>query len=312
MTIRTKSPSEIADELEALCDGRLPLNQRAAAEPEPKDLFGGLVGVDLAGETFELGDGIRLSPTYAHCFSHFMAAFSKPKNPNAPHGGPWSAMQGGGVGFDVEAEVWLSEGGSLSDLSRYETLEIAASLIRLLSSAAVRMPAVANMSFTSAASSIDKLKVWSFETMRSGLSGRVTIDSQFASGLTKCLPLVAARMSDPRFRTAYRTLDAATWMPTPEAYLIAVWTSIEAAVQPPRKQRTKNLGRSLGDFLGHDRRERDRIYNRVVALYETRGSVAHAGQPPAHDHLRESYLLARRMLIRIIADKEWPKSPSAE
>jgi len=95
-------------------------------------LFGGLVGVWIeTGDTHILGPGISIAPTYAHCFSHFMAAFKRPPAPGALHPAPWVGMQGGGTAYDVEAEVGLEPTVQLGNLSRLDAVTLTASPISL-------------------------------------------------------------------------------------------------------------------------------------------------------------------------------------
>src|SRR5215207_5586491 len=69
------------------------------------DMHAGLSGIDLAEESFDLGEGILLSKTYAHLMAPFIMAF-KAAPPSSHHPGPWKATSGG-FSFDISAELFI-------------------------------------------------------------------------------------------------------------------------------------------------------------------------------------------------------------
>ena len=82
---------------------------------------------------------------------------------------------------------------------------------------------------------------------------------------------------------------------------------METAMRPGSNQITKRLARALGDYVGSTRPERDRICNEVIRLYHVRGGATHDAQAATAEAVRESYLLARDMFIRIIALGKMPQ-----
>ena len=69
---------------------------------------------------------------------------------------------------------------------------------------------------------------------------------------------------------------------------------------------TKHLAKALGNYIGTNPSECDRICNEAIRLYQVRGNASHDGQEAAADAVRESYLLARNMFIGIIASGVMP------
>ena len=67
------------------------------------DVYVGLSGLELAEDSFDIGEGICLRKTYAHLMAPFMMAF-KPAPPGGHHPAPWKAASGG-FSFDVNAEL---------------------------------------------------------------------------------------------------------------------------------------------------------------------------------------------------------------
>src|SRR5215472_18958978 len=80
--------------------------RRGIQGPDSLDLYGGLSGLTLEPNHFDLGHGIAISVTYAHLMSHFVMAFA-PAPPGEPHPGPWKPTTGSGVEIDVTAELFV-------------------------------------------------------------------------------------------------------------------------------------------------------------------------------------------------------------
>lgn len=301
---RRVTPELVAD-LRAMLDGTYTPPAKPNIDPEHITLFAGLSGVVVSGPT-ELAPGITIQPTYAHLFSHFMAAFNRPPNPRAPHPAPWHAVRSGGIAFDVSAQVILSEGANAGKLSRLNSIWLVVSLIRLLSGAPIRMPALSTVAFEDVAANDRDTTIWAGETTGAPEEWIVNVDQSFAFGLAHCLPLAANLMDEPIFNRAFRTFDAVVWLPDRSAQMVAIWTAMETAMRPGRGGTTKRLAGALRSYLGTDRSSGDRIYNEVVRLYGERGNSAHDAQPASAQTVRDSYLLARLMFIEIIGRGELP------
>ncbi|MFZ5520672.1 MAG: hypothetical protein ACOZD0_05650 [Pseudomonadota bacterium] len=110
------------------------------------DIYAGLSGLELTEESFDLGEGVTLSRTYAHLMAPFMMAFKKPAEYDQPHPGPWKSL-GGGFYFDIDAEVCIP--AALEDRygSQMEIARIIGVLLRLGVHPSLRIPAFANHPF---------------------------------------------------------------------------------------------------------------------------------------------------------------------
>jgi hypothetical protein len=299
-------PRELADTLNGILDGSYEPPQPPAVDFESIALFGGLEGINLNGKRFVITEGIELAPTFAHCFSYFMAAFAPPPTPRAPHPPPWHALRGGGVSFDIGAELIIKESTPNFGLTRVETLNLVMALMRLLSGLTPRTPMISDQSFSDVLESQKQPNVFAWETLPFGYRTTVEVTDSFASGLGECLPRAARLLAVPEFRRSFQLFDAVTWLPTSAARLTAIWTAIETAIRPGRRNIAKNLARCLGDLIGEDRTERDRICNQALKLYGERGSSAHDSQDADFGAIRESQMLARSMFIRIISNEQMP------
>lgn len=299
------------ERLQGLLDGSYIPPPPPPCDLEEVTLFGGLDAVDLAGQSYELFDGLNIAPTYAHCFSHWMAAFIRPPNDRAPHPAPWHALRGGGIQFDIEAELQLRVGKSIGGLDRLRSLELCVALIRLLSGSTVRMPMVSDTSFASLSTAGADGNVFAAEGSPLGGRAKVRFDNHFADGVRACLLPTAELLRTPAFKRAFELYDAVNWLPTPAAQITGIWTAIETAMRPGKRDIGRNLARSLGNLIGVDRSERDRIFHRALALYNERGSAVHDSQQPEGRAIRESQLLARSMFIRLISAGHLPSQTAS-
>lgn len=278
---------------------------RLSVNPEDIALFGGLSGATVS-EPIELVSGILIEPTYAHIFSHFLAAFNPPPKPRGPHPGPWHAVNGGGRTFDIHSQIILPAGVNIGGLSRINSLWLIISLIRLLSGVPVRMPAISSIAFGDIASSDEKPILWAVEAGGRPDRWTVELSHDFCRRLLDFIPRAAKMMDQDIFNRSYQSFDAVIWLPNPTAQMIAIWTAMETAMRPGRGGTTKRLADALRSYLGTDRSSGDRIYNEVVRLYGERGNSAHDAQPASAETVRASYLLAREMFIEIISREQLP------
>ena len=67
---------------------------RGIKNPNDAEIFAGLSGGKLEVDSFEIGDGLVLSKTYAHLMAPMLMAFA-PAPPGQPHPAPWKAAHEG-------------------------------------------------------------------------------------------------------------------------------------------------------------------------------------------------------------------------
>ena len=70
-------------------------------------LWGGIAGIALPVDHFEILPGLVLERTYGHVMAPFVMAFARPEGEGLPHPGPWASLRG--QGFDVLAAVKLDK-----------------------------------------------------------------------------------------------------------------------------------------------------------------------------------------------------------
>src|SRR5689334_10693193 len=107
------------------------------------NLYGGISGVQIKPERFDLGEGIAISQTYAHFMAPFLMAFA-PAAPGKPHPAPWRAAKGG-IGVDITAEIYLPFNFQANyGLDRLNTIWLLTALLRLKVSSGIFAPVVSN------------------------------------------------------------------------------------------------------------------------------------------------------------------------
>ena len=84
------------------------------------------------------------------------------------------------------------------------------------------------------------------------------------------------------------------------------WAALETLFRPGRRRITKTLAISIATFLHPAGAQRDRAYQYITKLYETRGSAAHDAQLPEFEQLISSFELARQSITKCIETGEMP------
>ena len=107
------------------------------------------------------------------------------------------------------------------------------------------------------------------------------------------LSAMIVAMQEERFRRAFAYMDAAWWVGSSAPFLVSLWTSLEALLlQPNTVGIKKALASRISELLADSPKERDRIFNRVLALYGTRCDSAHEALHPELGAMQESARLA--------------------
>jgi hypothetical protein len=109
------------------------------------DVHAGLSGLQIANESFELGEGLTLRKTYAHLMAPFLMAFA-PAPPGKHHPGPWKAASGG-FDFDVNAELLIPSRIEETHGSRIGVAQTVVFLLRLWVNPATTLPVFSNYPF---------------------------------------------------------------------------------------------------------------------------------------------------------------------
>lgn len=288
-------------------------HRRQAVDPEASPLFGGVSGVRMENDSFDLGDGVCLRSTFAHVMAPYLLAFS-PAQDGQPHPAPWKAASGG-IGFDIHVELAMPLETRPTGFDRLNTIWWILALLRLHRATGVRIPVISNMSFADAAhSSIDPI-FWTIEMAPRQMhfdthDGLSIIDIQLLDWIKANYQAGALLMNDAGFNLAFRALDSAHIAADPSSAMLLVWSAIEALFRPGRNQITHRLSAAVATYLTADPASRDTRYQEIKKLYESRGLISHAAERPKFSEVAASFHLARKCFVTAMESQSLPDSAS--
>lgn len=277
--------------------------------PEEVALYGGISGVELPVDEFDLCEGLVLRRTYAHVMAPYILAFAKPLRKGTHHPAPWKAARGG-LGFDVSIEIQLAEGARPTTFSRLNTLWWVLALLRLRSGALIRLPVISDMAFSEVATAASEPNLWTVEMspkslfIDKDLPGAIQEDDLV--WLRSHFRPAAELMENEEFNRAFQTFDSTIWAHSVGSAIVMLWAALECVVRPGRTDVTKRLSATIATFLASTRQDRDRVFQRVRSLYEARGGSAHDAREPAADEFLETFRFARNVFIHCIEQKALP------
>ncbi len=277
---------------------------------ENASLFGGISGAALPVDEFEICDGLVLRKTYAHVMSPYILACHRPERAGQHHPGPWKSGQGGS-GMDVEIEIALHEGVRPTGFDRLNTLWWILSLLRLSSGAPLKLPIVADVSFSVIAQGSNEARLWPIETLsrqyRTVPDPPQVIENEHLVWMREAFSQGADLMNDHAFGRAFQTFDGAIWAHSAGSALVTIWAAMETLIRPGQSQITKRLSSSLATLLEPPGPGRNRLFGHVKSLYEARGGSAHASRSPEAQQLLSSFTIGRRAFMTCIDRRAVPK-----
>jgi hypothetical protein len=279
-------------------------------------LYGGISGAILEPETFDLGDGVVLSRTYAHLMSPYLMAFAPP-GPKGYHPAPWSAAEGG-FGVDIEIELKVPATTSLSDsFGAREIIWWIAALMRIVKSPFLTVPVVSDHQFHAIPEIEEKPKLEPFESER-----RIFQPAEPASRLLggealsyvreKWIPAGRLLLSNSRFYTAVTAFDSATIAGRSSASLLTLWGGIEQLFSPSPGELRFRVASLLASYLEPQGDSRLKLYREILKLYNERSIAAHTAKEIDDGALVHTYVLMRNALIRMIDEGRVPGQEELE
>jgi hypothetical protein len=124
------------------------------------------------------------------------------------------------------------------------------------------------------------------------LTGELDVTG-YMDGWRSLLSALIVAMKDERFSRAFSYLDAAWWVGSSAAFLVSLWTALEALLLDPNTVGIKRaLAARNSELLATSPAERDRMFNKVLDLYRTRCDSAHEALHPDLVPVKESARLA--------------------
>ncbi|MGD1155987.1 MAG: hypothetical protein ABSA41_09180 [Terriglobia bacterium] len=285
-------------------------------EEEIRFLYGGISGVELAAESFELGEGVVLRRTYAHLMSPCIMAFARP-GPHRYHPGPWKAAKGG-FGYDIEVEVRSPPRTCLGDsFDARKTIWWIAALLRLAKAPFLSVPVLSDHPFQSVPGIEEECTLQPFETEQrlfqvAEPSNRVIEETTLSWVKEKWIPAGNLLSSNSKFYTAFRAFDCATVRGPTSPSLLALWGGLEQLFAPSPGELRFRVACLLASYLEQQGSPRFDLYKQILTLYNERSVAAHTAQEIDTGPLLHTYVLMRNALLRMIDENKVPTQADLE
>lgn len=280
------------------------------------DMYAGLSGMVLAGDSFDLGEGVTIRRTYAHLMAPFMMAFGRPKSPEQHHPGPLVAARGG-FAFDMEAEIHIpasleSTHGSLMGLA-----QTIGAVFRLGVNPALVIPALANYSFSSMPERPrEEAWIWplEFSSKQFPLSSGVTeISATHVEWVANRWPLaVRLRKESAEFDLALNALDRGQFLQSQALMLVSLWGALEAMFSPSTSELRFRVAALISSYLEPPGESRLALQRDVSKLYDRRSAAAHGKPKHAVEDVLETFNLLARVLRKILDEQKVPSRDTLE
>lgn len=235
-------------------------------------------------------------------------AFAPPPRPGLPHPSPWAALGEGGL--TVLTELELTADAESIGFDRLNTVWFVVALLRLRLGQPLQVPVIADRPFSLVKSAPESANIIPVElgaplARTSPHRGATQSDLQW---IQSHLRGAAALMQDPIFNRALHTFDRAVAVPNSGAGIVIAWASIESLLRPGQQRITERVCRALATLLHPPGNTRDRAFTEILACYEARGGVAHAGHMPDTKQFTKAFDLARAALMATIEQGRLPST----
>ncbi|MFB9112034.1 HEPN domain-containing protein [Xanthomonas arboricola pv. corylina] len=285
-----------------------------------EDVYLGLSGIDLDGRSFELGEGISLTPAYAHLFSTDVMAFERPRTPGTFHPGPWHATSRK-PGRDVSACLFIPRSLEVGQLPPLATGMTVISLLRLWVDPAVCLEVMTRVPLhTYQNAAADKVGGAQVAMLFSTYERHVRIGLAEADGYLERFDWVIdhwraaaeLRASKAEFELAIQTFDNAQCIPNTAMMLVSLWGAIEAIFSPHKAELVFRASAQLAAYLEPRGSKRLELQRKIAKMYGLRSAAAHGAPKHAAEDVVETYSLLRMAIIRMIERREVPSKERLE
>jgi hypothetical protein len=271
-------------------------------------LYGGIADARMPVASFDLGAGVTLSSAEAHLMRPFLMTYRRPES-------SFPAMMAatGSFGFDVVAELYLPENFQRSQwFDRANTIWWLAALLRLRATPRLRVPVLSDASFSDLSFSRTQ-RFWpvELEADRTKLIFDASAgDAVSIDDLTWVRDhwLEAGRLMHQKreLNTLFQAFDQCSHARDPLLALLLMWSSLEGMFSPARTELRFRIALNLASFLEPPGPSRAGLQKECAKLYDARSAAAHGKPDVALEPLTETYLLIKRVLMKIIETNHVP------
>lgn len=284
-------------------------------EPETADIYGGLSGLTVEPQRFELGRGVVIASTYAHLMSHFVMAFA-PAPPGKPHPGPWKPTIGAGVEIDISAELFVPKTCNCRYFDNINLIWWIVALLRLRAATSIYVPVVSSHSFSVIPTLQEEPLIGIMEVRGLPLRAEERTESRVGSTELEWIKShwepASSLLSNTDFFTAFDAIDFSKWHASPQLGLVALWGALERLFSPSAQELRFRVSANIASYLEERGPERLNLFRRITKLYDRRSAAAHGSGESDIVPYQETYAIARRVVLRIIETRHVPSREDQE
>jgi len=245
----------------------------------------------------------------------FLLAFT-PAPPNSHHPGPWAAVNGGGLGLDIHAELHIpTTFAPPNSFDRLNTVWWITSLLRLALSPQIHVPVITNQPFQEGSKDWKNAQILPVEAFFHRYHGSLykpqNIDESIA-WVVRTWQKAQSLMRDSRFNDTYQALDTVWRVPSPSLALITLWGALENLFSPSKQELRFRVSANIASYLESPGKGRLELQKRLLKLYDARSSAAHGANKNVADALVETQEITRRVLYKIFETMHIPTKEDLE
>jgi len=286
------------------------------SNPNDREIYAGISGIQFEFEKFELGQGIYFQKTYAHIFAPFMAAFKRPEKGKA-HPAPWKSIKGG-VAYDIEYELFVPINLNTENwFDRLNTVWWIIALMRLKCSSLISVPVISDMSFSKIAEEKSEPFFFTVETDSHRLfpedTLKFSVSTEELAWIHKYWQSAGILMNkSENFNTAFTAIDRSVFDKRVSIALMTLWGALERIFSPGHSELRYRVALNIAAFLEKPSDERIKLYKKIQKLYDARSKAAHGSPTEDLQEFRDTYNLLKRCLIKMIEENYIPTQNDLE
>lgn len=279
------------------------------------DFYAGFTNLKLLPEweEYELGEGLVLRPTFAHLMSSHTMAFNPPEAPGHHHPAPWRATSQF-ESFDVHTELLIPANYKPpKGLSHYDVARTITIMMRLFCDPKIRFLVESSHSLSGISTVPDKeMKIVPIEASRQFIELEfATQDSASSADRLYWVHntwqnAVALMASHADFRLAMEAFEMSTFIPHHALTLVSLWGALEALFSPSTSELRFRVSILIASYIHPPGQQRADMQKEIFELYDKRSAAAHGKPKHNTDHLMQTFNILKRVLMRMIDEKEVP------
>lgn len=282
--------------------------------PNTDSLYGGIAGVRLCVERFDLGEGLTLK----RAASKFTAPFlmESPNDSATAHHGIMSAVNGG-IALKIQVELCVPASFHINGFfDRLNTLWWICALIRLRGAHRAQMPVISDRPFAEVADNWRAAEALAVEVLPRRLPTSENVEELSLEDLEwlKSIWLSGGKLMDASstFNDAFQAQDSAGNLPTKSVATMVIWGALEYLFSPGKDAIRFRVAANIATFLEDAGHERLKLQKQIMKLYDVRSSIAHGVKTPSNEAWIQTLSLAHRVVNKILNDNHVPTKEDLE